>query len=120
MIRSSRWASWQCRRIIPATQTQAKNPAWISWCGIIAGSKVGNDVLFERYRLREGETEKITPLSLLSFVWKTAFRGLGRILGAARQISDGLAIPSLLNFTERAQLDTRGYVTRKISFSFLR
>ncbi|KAG2182917.1 hypothetical protein INT44_005898 [Umbelopsis vinacea] len=37
-----------------------------------------------------------------------AFRGLGRILGAARQNSDGLAIPSLLNFTERAQLDTRG------------
>ncbi|KAJ2959484.1 hypothetical protein NQZ79_g5082 [Umbelopsis isabellina] len=37
-----------------------------------------------------------------------AFRGLGRILGAARQIDDGISLQTLLNFSERAQLDTRG------------
>ncbi|CAO3685673.1 unnamed protein product [Umbelopsis vinacea] len=37
-----------------------------------------------------------------------AFRALGRILGAARQIDDTLSIQSLLNFSEKAQLDTAG------------
>lgn len=119
MIRSSRRASWQYRRIILVTQTQAKNPAWISWCGIIAGSKVGNGVLPESITEVKVKLNKIYHCHFISLVWKTAYRGLGRILGAARQISDGLAIPSLLNFTERAQLDTRGYVTRKFG-SFLR
>lgn len=40
----------------------------------------------------------------------TAFRALGHILGAARDIDDGLSVESLLNFTEKAQFDTMGYV----------
>jgi hypothetical protein len=112
MIRRFRRANLWCRRLIQITQTQCQNPGWTSWYDIIAGLKV---LLSFLLLVIEVYVNVKLILSVISFLlMATAFRGLGRILGAARQIDDGMAIPNLLNFSEKAQLDTRGYVTRDI------